>query len=139
MALFKHPILPVYNLLCYDDDFLILHCSRFDVIHAPFDGEIIKADNSYILHNDIIDLYINHIDNVELGMVKIGDKIGNPIVDKKFGREMATIGIKIYNKNKLSDILVYLKQLDKPIAKPKTKKKEKEADKKVDTDTKKEK
>ena len=122
MALFKYPILPTYNMLYYDNDYLILHCSRFDEICAPFDGEIIEGDNDYILYNDNISLHINHINNVTLGVVKIGDKIGNPIVDAKYGNKIATIGIKIYDKDKLSDILVYLKQLDKTVTKSKKKK-----------------
>ena len=129
MALFKYPILPTYNMLYYDNDYLILHCSRFDEICAPFDGEIIEGDNDYILCNDNISLHINHINNVTLGVVKIGDKIGNPIVDAKYGNKIATIGIKIYDKDKLSDILVYLKQLDKTVTKSKKKKnKEEETD-----------
>lgn len=122
MALFKYPILPTYNMLYYDNDYLILHCSRFDEIFAPFDGEIVEGDNDYILCNDNISLHINHINNVTLGVVKIGDKIGNPIVDAKYGNKIATIGIKIYDKDKLSDILVYLKQLDKTVTKSKKKK-----------------
>ena len=61
-------------------------------------------------------------EKVTLGVVKIGDKIGNPIVDAKYGNKIATIGIKIYDKDKLSDILVYLKQLDKTVTKSKKKK-----------------
>ena len=133
MSLFKSKILDIYNILRYDGEYLILHCSRNDIIHAPFDGIISQNGKDYILHNTNFDLYFNHIKNVKLGKVKAGDDIGIPIVDNKYQNNIATIGVKIYNNKKISDIITYLngkdiakdiEKVEKPKKKSTNKKKE---------------
>ena len=125
MSLFKSKILNAYNILCYDGEYLILHCSRNDFVYAPFDGTISQNGKDYILHSVNFDLYFNHINDVKLGKVKAGDSIGVPIVDNKYRNNIATIGIKIYNNKKVSDIMMYLYGKDIVTDTEKTKKVEK--------------
>ena len=115
MSLFKKPILNCYNLIKYQDDFLLLHCSRNDMIHAPFDGEIKKIENGCILYNDNFKLYITHINCDTNQKVIAGESIGTPMIGRILGERKAYIGIKIYYKNKICDILTYLTCKDKDI------------------------
>jgi hypothetical protein len=50
--------------------------------------------------------------NIKLGKVEAGDSIGIPIVDNKYQNNIATIGVKIYNNKKISDIITYLNGKD---------------------------
>jgi hypothetical protein len=52
MSLFKNKILDTYNVLRYDEEYLILHCSRNDIIHVPFDGTLKITDDGCILYNE---------------------------------------------------------------------------------------
>lgn len=108
MSLFKYPILNTYNILYYKNDYLYLHCSRYDALYAPFDGEIIQKNNDYVLYNDNVELYFTHVKNVVLGKVKAGDSIALPIVDNMFKYNTATVGIKIYKNKQLDDIVKHL-------------------------------
>ena len=108
MSLFKYPILNTYNILYYKNDYLYLHCSRYDALYAPFDGEIIQRKDDYVLYNDNVELYFTHVKNVVLGKVKAGDSIALPIVDNMFKYNTATVGIKIYKNKQLDDIVKHL-------------------------------
>ena len=108
MSLFKYPMLNTYNILYYKNDYLYLHCSRYDALYAPVDGEIIQKNNDYVLYNDNVELYFTHVKNVVLGKVKAGDSIALPIVDNMFKYNTATVGIKIYKNKQLDDIVKHL-------------------------------
>ena len=126
MSLFKKPILKNYNVMHYTDKgFLLLHCSRNDVVCAPFKGEIDFEQNGCVIYNDRFKLYISHIIPTEKSRASIGDMIGTPMVE----RNMAYIGIKIYKDGEIQDPLVYLNCLDKDEPKQKV-------EVKVDTDVK---
>ncbi len=118
MSLFKKSLLDSYNLITYRDDYLILHCSRNGNVYAPFDGIIKYDNNKCTLINGDIELHINHINGNIDGKVKAGDVIGQPIVGKEhavIGYPIAYIGVKIYNKNELQDIVTYLNKMDKQV------------------------
>ena len=61
MSLFKSKILNAYNILCYDGEYLILHCSRNDFIYVPFDGKLKITDDGCILYNKDFELHLSHM------------------------------------------------------------------------------
>jgi len=105
-------ILSNYNILNYQNDFLLFHCSRNEGIRSPFEGECTKVDdNTCMICNDDIKLYIYHISDIVEGHVKKNDIIGYPIVSLINGDRIAYIGLKLYdNKDCLCNILTYKKQ-----------------------------
>ena len=114
MALFKVEMAK-YEISHYcQDNYLALHCSRYDYIKAPFDGELIIDKGEYILKKDNFKLYISNIDIITKGEVKAGDFIGTPKLCKD-GR--AYFYVKLYKYDDLEDILIYLKRKDKTIDK----------------------
>lgn len=113
MSLFKKRLLNNYNLIEYKDDFLLLHCSKNDFIYAPFDGKLKITDNGCVLHNGDFELHLSHIQCTMHDDVKAGDIIGLPMVGKINYRNIAYIGIKIYNKNEMQEPIVYLEHRDK--------------------------
>ena len=95
MSLFAQSILSNYNILNYKDDFLLYHCSRHEIIHAPFEGECVKIDkDTCMISNDSIKLYIYHISDITEGHVDKGDIIGYPIVSLFKNDKIAYIGLK---------------------------------------------
>ena len=95
MNSFAQSILSNYNILTYKEDFLLYHCSRYEIIHAPFEGECVKVDkDTCMLSNDSIKLYIYHISNITEGHVNKGDVIGYPIVSLIKNDKIAYIGLK---------------------------------------------
>ena len=113
MSLFKKRLLNNYNLIEYKDDFLLLHCSRNDLIYVPFDGKLKITDDGCILYNEDFELHLSHIQCTMHDDVKAGDIMGLPIVGKINNRKIAYIGVKIYHKNKMQEPLVYLERRDK--------------------------
>lgn len=113
MSLFKNKILDTYNILRYDGEYLILHCSRNDIIHVPFDGKLKITDDECILYNEDFELHLSHMQCTMHDNVKAGDIMGLPIVGKIDNRKIAYIGVKIYHKNKMQEPLVYLERRDK--------------------------
>lgn len=113
MALFKN-LLISHDIMKFENDYLILHCSREGFVKAPFDGELTCGNTTCILNNGEFSLYISHINviNVQPRKVKASDIIGRPIVDNKYGQNIAYIGIKLYKADKLQDVLIYLKLKD---------------------------
>ena len=112
MFLFKKPILKNYNLMHYTaDGFLLLHCSKNDVVYAPFDGKVEFIDGGCILYNNEFKLYISHIACEKEQEVSAGDIIGTP----KFEKDKAYIGLKIVKDNELQNIATYLDHLDKSL------------------------
>lgn len=115
MSLFKSQILNCYNLMQYQDDFLLLHCSRNDMIHAPFDGKVEATEDGCILYNNDFKLYITHIDCDINQEVSAGQIIGVPKMGRVLGEKKAYIGVKIYYKDELHDVTTYLYGIDKTI------------------------
>lgn len=134
MGLFKSKILDMYNILCYDGEYLILHCSRNDIIHAPFDGKLKITDDGCILYNEDFELHLSHIQCTMHDNVKAGDVMGLPIVGKIDNRKIAYIGVKIYHKNEMQEPLVYLERRDKTMRN--TKDKVEEVEKEIKSQTK---
>ena len=116
MSLFKNKILDTYNVLRYDGEYLILHCSRNDIIHVPFDGKLKITNDGCILYNKDFELHLSHMQCTMHDDVKAGDIMGLPIVGKIDNRKIAYIGVKIYHKNKLQEPLVYLERRDKTMS-----------------------
>lgn len=130
MALFKN-LLISHDIMKFDGDSLVLHCSRNDFVKAPFDGKITKGNATCVLSNGDFQLHISHImvtcnnENIKAGQI-----IGTPMVDNKYGQNIAYILIKLYKRNHLEDILTYLKFKDNNSlfikSQPKEEKKERE-------------
>ena len=133
MSLFKNKILDTYNVLRYDGEYLILHCSRNDIIHVPFDGKLKITDDGCILYNEDFELHLSHMQCTMHDDVKAGDIIGLPIVGKIDNRKIAYIGVKIYHKNKMQEPLVYLERRDKTMCNMKDKVEEVKAETKSQT------
>ena len=114
MSLFKKPILECYNLIRYTNDgFLLLHCSRNDVVRAPFDGRISITKDGCVLDNNEFQLYINHMLCDKAEEVSAGDIIGTPKVE----RDMAYIGLQmVRDNNTLEEVTIYLNHLDKTLS-----------------------
>lgn len=115
MSLFKSQILNSYNLIQYQDDFLLLHCSRNDKVCAPFDGEVKATENGCVLYNDNFKLYINHMECDGNQKVSAGQTIGIPKMGRILGENKAYIGLKISCVDELCDIMLYLNRRDKDI------------------------
>lgn len=116
MTLFQKAIIDNYNIMNYKDDFLLLHCSRNDLIYAPFDGQIKATENGCVLHNEDFDLYISHIKyTYKNNEIESGDVLGIPTLGKVNGNNIAYIGIKICYKNDIVNPIIYLEQRDKDI------------------------
>ena len=113
MSLFKKRLLNNYNLIKYKDDFLLLHCSRNDLIYVPFDGKLKNTDDGCILYNEDFELHLSHIQCTMHDDVKAGDIMGLPIVGKIDNRKIAYIGVKIYHKNEMQEPIIYLEHRDK--------------------------
>lgn len=113
MSLFKSQILDSYNLMQYQNDFLLLHCSRNDKVCAPFDGEVEITEDGCILYNDDFKLYINHIECDGNQKVSAGQTIGVPKMGKIVGENKAYIGLKISCVDEPCDIMLYLNHKDK--------------------------
>lgn len=119
MALFKNLFI-TYDIMKFENDYLILHCSREDFIKAPFDGEIKKGNTTCVLDNGIFQLYISHVNTlISNGQVKAGELIAKPMIDGKYGQNIAYILVKLHKGNQLEDILKYLKFQDDTIEEPK--------------------
>lgn len=119
MSLFKKNILKQYNILGYEDNVLILHCSKNDFVKAPFDG---KLDKDGTLSHGNKHLIIKNVKFSTFGKVKAGDVIGVP----RIKHDMAYIGLAIYDKNGNNDIIKYLERKD--VDEPKKKSKKSNAD-----------
>lgn len=110
MSLFKKSILSCYNLMHYTEKgFLLLHCSRNDVVYAPFSGIVEATEDGCILYNDKYKLYICHMVCDKSQEVSAGDRIGTPILE----RDMAYIGIKLYKDDEYQNPTMYLDHMDK--------------------------
>lgn len=133
MSLFTKPILKDYNILNYKDDFLLLHCSRNDLIYVPFDGKLKITDDGCILYNEDFELHLSHIQCTMHDDVKAGDIMGLPIVGKIDNRKIAYIGVKVYHKNKMQEPLIYLERRDKTVHNTKDKVEEAKAETKSQT------
>ncbi len=133
MSLFKNKILDTYNVLRYDGEYLILHCSRNDIIHVPFDGKLKITDDGCILYNEDFELHLSHMQCTIHDDVKTGDIMGLPLVGKIDNKKIAYIGVKIYHKNKMQEPLVYLEHRDKTIRDTKNKVEEIQAETKPQT------
>lgn len=119
MSLFKNLFIS-YEIMKFEDDYLVLHCSREDFIKAPFSGNIIKGNTTCKLSNEDFDFYISHVNTIiENGEVNAGQIIGKPMVDNKYGQNIAYILVKLNKGNQLEDILKYLKFQDNTIEEPK--------------------
>ena len=115
MSLFKSQILDNYNLMQYQNDFLLLHCSRNDVICAPFSGKVEATEDGCILYNDYFKLYISHMECDADQEVFAGQTIGVPKMGKISGENLAYIGLKLSYMDKLCDVLIYLHYRDEDI------------------------
>lgn len=114
MALFKK-LLTTYHLKKFEDDYLVLQCSKEDMIKAPFDGEVINGNTMIMLKQGDYSLYIRNIKSPMINQVKAGDVIGTPIVGNVDGRKMAYIMVKLYKGQELQDIIKYLNFKDKTV------------------------
>jgi hypothetical protein len=95
MSSYVQSILSNYNILNYKEDFLLYHCSRNEIIRAPFEGECIKINkDTCVISNDNVKLYIYHISDITEGHVNVGDIIGYPIVSLFKNDKIAYIGLK---------------------------------------------
>lgn len=117
MSLFKNLFI-TYDIMKFEDDYLMLHCSREDFVKAPFDGELTCGNASCILSNDDFKLYISNIAITENqpDNVKAGHCIGKPMVQG----DIAYILVKLYKDNNLEDIITYLNFKDNTEIKPKS-------------------
>lgn len=117
MSLFIQSILSNYNILNYQNNFLLFHCSRHDVICSPFEGECVKINkDTCMIYNNDIKLYIYHLSNITEGHVKKNDVVGYPIVSYMNNNKIAYIGLKMYdNKNNMYDLLTYKETVTKPV------------------------
>ena len=113
MSLFKKRLLNNYNLIEYKDDFLLLHCSKNDLIYVPFDGKLKITDDGCILYNEDFELHLSHMQCTMHDDVKAGDIMGLPLVGKIDNRKIAYIGVKIYHKNEMQEPIIYLEHRDK--------------------------
>ena len=117
MSLFKNLFIS-YDIMKFEDDYLMLHCLREDFVKAPFDGELTCGNTSCILSNGDFKLYISNIAIMEKQPkeVKAGHLIGKPMVQGN----NAYILVKLYKNDNLEDILTYLQFKDNTETKPKS-------------------
>lgn len=106
MSLFKKMLITSYDIIKYEKDYLMLHCSREDFVKAPFDGELTCGNTSCVLSNDDFELYISNIAITEKHPknIKAGHFIGKPMIQGN----IAYILIKLYKNNNLENIITYL-------------------------------
>lgn len=105
MSLFKKNILKQYNILGYEGNVLLLHCSKNDFVKAPFDG---KLDEDGTLSCANKHLVISNVKFDTFGKVKAGDIIGAP----KCKNNKAYIGLVMYDKGSVDNIIKYLERKD---------------------------
>lgn len=115
MSLFKNRILDNYNLLQYKNDFLLLHCSRNNIIKAPFDGMVKPTEDGCILYNDYFKLHISHMQCDECKEVFAGQAIGTPKMGRILGENKAYIGVKLTYMDSARDVSVYLSYKDEDV------------------------
>ena len=115
MSLFKNQILDNYNLMQYQNDFLLLHCSRNDTIRAPFSGQVEATEDGCVLYNDYFKLYISHMECDADQEVSAGQTIGVPKMGKISGESLAYIGLKLFYMDELRDVSIYLHHRDEDI------------------------
>ena len=115
MSLFKSQISDSYNLVMYKDDYLIVHCSKNHKIHAPFSGKIKATKDGCVLYNDNFKLYFTHMKCDTEGEVANGDAIGVPVVGHISNVKLYYIGVKLYYRDELQDVLVYFRHQDKDV------------------------
>ena len=115
MSLFKNQILDNYNLMQYQNDFLLLHCSRNDTIRAPFSGQVEATEDGCVLYNDYFKLYISHMQCNEDQEVSAGQIIGTPKTGRILGENKAYIGVKLTYMDKVRDVSIYLSHRDEDI------------------------
>ena len=115
MSLFKSQILDNYNLMQYQNDFLLLHCSRNDVICAPFSGKVEATEDGCVLYNDYFKLYIYHMECDADQEASAGQTIGVPKMGKISGENLAYIGLKLFYMDKLRDVSIYLSCRDEDV------------------------
>ena len=115
MSLFKNQILDNYNLMQYQNDFLLLHCSRNDTIRAPFSGQVEATEDGCVLYNDYFKLYISHMECDKDQEVSAGQTIGAPKMGRILGENLAYIGLKLSYMDKLRDVSIYLSCRDKDV------------------------
>ena len=115
MSLFKSQILDNYNLMQYQNDFLLLHCSRNDTIRAPFSGQVEATEDGCVLYNDYFKLYISHMECDADQEASAGQTIGVPKMGKISGENLAYIGLKLFYMDKLRDVSIYLSCRDEDV------------------------
>lgn len=115
MSLFKSQILDGYNLIMYQGDFLLLHCSKNDRVRAPFGGKVEATEDGCILYNDYFKLYISHMQCNEDQEVSAGQIIGTPKMGRILGENKAYIGVKLIYIDKVRDVSVYLSHRDEDV------------------------
>lgn len=115
MSLFKNQILDNYNLMQYQNDFLLLHCSRNDTICAPFSGKVEATEDGCVLYNDYFKLYISHMECDKDQEVSAGQTIGIPKMGRILGENLAYIGLKLFYMDKLRDVSIYLSCRDEDV------------------------
>lgn len=115
MSLFKSQILDGYNLIMYQGDFLLLHCSKNDRVRAPFSGKIETTEDGCVLYNNYFKLYISHIQCDKDQEVSAGQTIGIPKMGRILGENKAYIGVKLTYMDKVRDVSIYLSHRDEDI------------------------
>ena len=115
MSLFKSQILDGYNLIMYQSDFLLLHCSKNDRVRAPFSGKIEATEDGCVLYNNYFKLYISHIQCDKDQEVSVGQTIGIPKMGRILGENKAYIGVKLTYMDKVRDVSIYLSHRDEDI------------------------
>lgn len=115
MSLFKSQILDGYNLIMYQGDFLLLHCSKNDRVRAPFSGKVKATEDGCVLYNDYFKLYISHMQCDEDQEVSAGQTIGTPKMGRILGENKAYIGVKLIYMDKVRDVSIYLSHRDEDV------------------------
>lgn len=107
MALFKSNIVDQYNIMNYEGDALLLHCSRDELIKAPCSGKLGKNGVITYGNKKIVFTHMNLIPE-SVGKVNEGDVIGIPLIENN----KAYIGLAIYNNGKKENVITYLHRKD---------------------------
>lgn len=111
MALFQKIIAP-FSIQKYQDDYLILKVSKYDVVRAPFDAVASVNESSCELKYREFTLYISNMTpSIKDGEVKAGDYIGTPMT---IGGK-TYIGVKLIRGQELQNIIKYLNFKDRTI------------------------
>lgn len=120
MSLFKKNILKEYNILNYDGNKLVLHCSKYDNVISPVNGKIKVSGDTATIKVGNKEIEISHINpKIKDGEVHIADIIGAP----KFNGSRATIKISIKINDEFINALTYVQRRDKDESSKKKKKK----------------